>query len=113
MCTLSVEVAEQRSAEERKDNQSLVDRKQKLNFSSSLAVIERLITLKKILMKFSKKNIPFSIDLVYECVGSELFDICVDHLARRGRLVIVGYISEYLSSELELVNRSRIYNKLT
>ncbi len=59
-----------------------------------------------------KKEYPQGIDLVYECVGSELFDICVDNLARRGRLAIVGYISEYLSSELELVNRPRIYNKL-
>ncbi|MFN6565460.1 MAG: zinc-binding dehydrogenase [Nostoc sp. ChiSLP01] len=59
-----------------------------------------------------KKEYPQGIDLVYECVGSELFDICVDNLARRGRLVIAGYISEYLSPELELVNRPRIYNKL-
>jgi len=59
-----------------------------------------------------KKEYPQGIDLVYECVGGQLFDICLDNLARRGRLVIVGYISEYLSPELELINRPRIYNKL-
>ncbi len=58
-----------------------------------------------------KKEYPNGVDLVYECVGRELFDICVDNLAVRGRLVIVGYISEYIS-ELESVAQARIYNKL-
>lgn len=58
-----------------------------------------------------KKEYPNGVDLVYECVGRELFDICVDNLALRGRLVIVGYISEY-TSELESVHSVRIYNKL-
>lgn len=58
-----------------------------------------------------KKEYPNGVDLVYECVGRELFDICVDNLALSGRLVIVGYISEY-TSELESVHSVRIYNKL-
>ncbi len=51
------------------------------------------------------------VDLVYESVGRAMFDTCVDHLAIRGRLVIIGYITEYLS-EPEVVSDTRIYYKL-
>lgn len=40
-----------------------------------------------------------------------MFDTCVDHLAIRGRLVIIGYITEYLSTP-EMVSAPRIYAKL-
>ncbi len=58
-----------------------------------------------------KAEYPHGIDLVYESVGGTMFDTCVDHLAIRGRLVIIGYISEYLSNP-ELVTRPRIYRIL-
>lgn len=51
------------------------------------------------------------INLVFECIGKETFDICVDNLAVRGRLVIVGFISEYLNN-FEFVNQQRIYSKI-
>jgi NADPH-dependent curcumin reductase CurA len=54
---------------------------------------------------------PRGVDLVYESVGRQMFDVCVDHLAIRGRLVVIGYISEYLSTPEE-VTSSRIYFKL-
>jgi len=54
---------------------------------------------------------PRGIDLIYESVGRQMFDICVDHLAIRGRLVIIGYISEYLDTP-ETVTGQRIYYKL-
>src|SRR5438445_4409225 len=40
-----------------------------------------------------------------------MFDTCVENLAVRGRLIIIGYISEYLSKP-ELVTRERIYRIL-
>ena len=58
-----------------------------------------------------KKEYPDGINLVFECVGKEIFDICVDNLAVGGRLVVVGFISEYANS-LEPVYQSRIYGKL-
>jgi prostaglandin reductase 3 len=54
---------------------------------------------------------PRGIDLIYESVGRQMFDICVNHLAIRGRLVIIGYITEYLDTP-ERVTGERIYYKL-
>lgn len=51
------------------------------------------------------------IDLVYESVGGPLFDTCVDALARHGRLLSIGYVSEYQDGP-EAVSRERIYTSL-
>jgi len=58
-----------------------------------------------------KAEYPRGIDLVYESVGGTMFDTCVENLAIRGRLVIIGYISEYMSKP-ELVTQPRIYRIL-
>ncbi len=58
-----------------------------------------------------KAEYPRGMDLVYESVGRSMFDTCVDNLAIRGRLVIIGYITEYLDTP-EVVNSPRIYYKL-
>jgi NADPH-dependent curcumin reductase CurA len=58
-----------------------------------------------------KQEYPQGINLVFECVGKQLFDTCVDNLAIRGRLVVVGSISEYAQNP-EQIMRSRIYHKL-
>lgn len=58
-----------------------------------------------------KKEYRKGIDLVYESVGGEMFDICVDNLTLHGRLVIIGAITEYLSGP-ELVTRPRISMQL-
>jgi len=54
---------------------------------------------------------PDGIDLVYESVGGELFDICLDALARHGRLLSIGYVSEYKDGP-EAIERERIYTSL-
>lgn len=51
------------------------------------------------------------IDLVYESVGGPLFDTCVDALARHGRLLSIGYVSEYQDGPAS-VSRERIYTSL-
>lgn len=58
-----------------------------------------------------KAEYPRGIDLVYESVGGTMFDTCVENLAIRGRLVIIGYISEYMSKP-ELVTQPRVYRIL-
>lgn len=58
-----------------------------------------------------KAEYPRGMDLVYESVGRKMFDTCVDSLAIRGRLVIIGYITEYLDTP-EKVTSERIYYKL-
>lgn len=58
-----------------------------------------------------QQEYPNGINLVFDCVGKRVFDTCVDHLATRGRLVIVGFISEY-ANDLESIHQPRIYQKL-
>jgi NADPH-dependent curcumin reductase CurA len=58
-----------------------------------------------------KTEYPNGINLVFDCVGKQVFDACVDNLAIRGRLVVVGFISEY-GKNLESVTQPRIYHKL-
>jgi hypothetical protein len=57
------------------------------------------------------QDYPNGINLVFDCVGKEVYDTCVDNLAVRGRLVAIGFISEYAKNP-ELVTQPRIYHKL-
>jgi len=54
---------------------------------------------------------PDGINLIFEQVGGETFDTCVDHLATRGRMLICGFISEYMGGTKE-ITAPRIYHKL-
>ncbi len=58
-----------------------------------------------------KSEYPKGINLVFDCVGKQVFDTCVENLAIRGRLIVVGFISEYGKSTEEIV-QPRIYHKL-
>ncbi|MBD2362661.1 zinc-binding dehydrogenase [Anabaena minutissima FACHB-250] len=58
-----------------------------------------------------KHEYPNGINLIFECVGKQVFDTCVDNLAIRGRLVNIGYISEY-GKNIEQVMQPRIYHQL-
>lgn len=58
-----------------------------------------------------KQEYPNGINLVFECVGKQVFDTCVDNLAVRGRLVVVGFISEYAKTPEE-VTQPRLYHQL-
>jgi prostaglandin reductase 3 len=54
---------------------------------------------------------PRGVNLVFDGVGGEMFDTALDHLARFGRLVTIGFISEY-KNEPERVERARVYYKI-
>jgi NADPH-dependent curcumin reductase CurA len=58
-----------------------------------------------------QEEYPQGINLVFECVGKTVFDTCVDNLAVRGRLVVVGFISEYAKVP-EQITQPRIYHRL-
>lgn len=45
--------------------------------------------------KVLKSEYPNGVDVVYESVGGKTFDICVDNLAVKGRLIIIGFIAGY------------------
>jgi len=58
-----------------------------------------------------REEFPDGVDVVYESVGGELFDLCLEALARHGRLLCIGFISEYLTGP-QPVARPRIYARL-
>ncbi len=58
-----------------------------------------------------KDEAPNGLDLVYESVGRELFDTALGALAVRGRLLCIGYVSEYVDG-VETVRRPRVYTRL-
>ncbi|MCU0513563.1 MAG: zinc-binding dehydrogenase [Anaerolineae bacterium] len=58
-----------------------------------------------------KTEFPQGVDIAFESVGGSLFDTCVNALAIKGRLIVIGAISEYERGP-ELVTAPRIYYKL-
>jgi NADPH-dependent curcumin reductase CurA len=58
-----------------------------------------------------KQEYPNGVNLVFDCVGRQVFDTCLENIAIRGRLVVVGFISEY-GKNLEEVTQPRIYHQL-
>jgi len=44
-----------------------------------------------------RKEYPSGIDIVYESVGGDTYEVCVNNLAVRGRLIIIGMMSGYES----------------
>lgn len=54
---------------------------------------------------------PRGVNVVFEGVGKDMFDIAVDNLARFGRLVTIGFISEY-KDEPDIVHAARIYYRI-
>ncbi|KAG8442267.1 hypothetical protein GDO86_011171 [Hymenochirus boettgeri] len=45
-----------------------------------------------------RSKVPEGVDVVYESVGGEMFDMSVSHLSVKGRLIIIGFISGYQTS---------------
>ena len=44
-----------------------------------------------------KAEYPQGVDVVYESIGGEMFSTCLDGLADRGTLIVIGMMSEYSS----------------
>ncbi|KAE8667868.1 ARP protein (REF) isoform 2 [Hibiscus syriacus] len=57
--------------------------------------VDRVIDYKTEDVKTALKEFPKGVDIVYECVGGNMFDLCLNALAIRGRLVVIGMISQY------------------
>jgi NADPH-dependent curcumin reductase CurA len=47
-----------------------------------------------------KKEFPKGVDIIYESVGGDMFNLCLNALAVYGRLIVIGMISQVLSSFL-------------
>lgn len=59
-----------------------------------------------------RNEYPNGVNIVFEGVGGEMFDTAVDALARFGRLLTIGFISEYKQAQPERVDQPRIYYKI-
>ncbi|XP_042009651.1 prostaglandin reductase-3-like isoform X3 [Salvia splendens] len=42
-----------------------------------------------------KDEFPKGVDIIYESVGGEMFDLCLNALTTYGRLIVIGMISQY------------------
>ncbi|XP_021541839.2 prostaglandin reductase 3 [Neomonachus schauinslandi] len=42
-----------------------------------------------------KQEYPAGVDVIYESVGGAMFDLAVDALAIKGRLIVIGFVSGY------------------
>ncbi|XP_073270357.1 uncharacterized protein [Primulina huaijiensis] len=69
--------------------------KDKAELLKSLKV-DRVVDYKVENIKTVLKNeFPKGVDIIYESVGGEMFDICLNALATYGHLVVIGMISQY------------------
>jgi NADPH-dependent curcumin reductase CurA len=46
------------------------------------------------LVQVLKKEFPRGADIIYESVGGDMFDLCLNALAVHGRLIVIGMISQ-------------------
>lgn len=67
----------------------------------------RLENLERVL----KSEYPHGVNLVFDCIGKQVFDTCIENLSIRGRLVVVGFMAEY-GKNWEEVTQTRIYHQL-
>lgn len=58
-----------------------------------------------------KAEYPKGVDIAFEGVGGEMFDAALAHMARFGRLVTIGFISEY-KEQPQRVDTVRAYYRL-
>ncbi|CAK7329863.1 unnamed protein product [Dovyalis caffra] len=58
--------------------------------------VDRVIDYKAEDMKtVLRKEFPKGIDIIYESVGGDMFDLCLNALTVHGRLIVIGMISQY------------------
>lgn len=62
---------------------------------------DRVIDYKReMISKVLKQEFPQGVDLVYESVGGEMFETCLNSLGMFGRIVVIGMMSQYQSGEV-------------
>ncbi|PON69113.1 Polyketide synthase, enoylreductase domain containing protein [Parasponia andersonii] len=58
--------------------------------------VDRVIDYKSEDIKTVLKNeFPKGVDIIYESVGGQMFDLCLNSLAVYGKLIVIGMISQY------------------
>lgn len=67
----------------------------KVEFLKSIGCDRPINYKKEDLKSVMKKEFPKGVDVIYESIGGEVFDICVNSLSRKGRLIVIGFIAGY------------------
>jgi len=70
---------------------------EKVELLKKLGCDRPINTNKQNLREVLRSEYPTGVDVVYETVGGEVFDACIDNLAKKGRLIVIGYITGYTS----------------
>jgi len=70
----------------------------KVAFLRSIGCDRPIDYTKEKLADVLKAEYPKGVDVVYESIGGEVFQTCLNALAYKGRLIIIGFISGYESS---------------
>ena len=86
--------------------------KEKAQFVKELGADRVVNYREEELSEVLSKEYPKGVDVFYEGIGGKMFDDCLDNLAFGGRLLVVGYISEYQNEQPEVVSQPRVYSKL-
>ncbi|XP_035673590.1 prostaglandin reductase-3-like [Branchiostoma floridae] len=69
----------------------------KMEFLRSIGCDRPINYKKEDLNEVLKTEYPKGVDVVYESVGAQMFDTCVNRLALKGRLIVIGFIAGYKS----------------
>ena len=86
---------------------------EKVNFVKTLGCDVAIDYHTENVEKVLKAHFPHGINLVYDTVGGELFDILVNNLANHGRLIVSGYAADMGQVGLPAsVIRPRIYEQI-
>ncbi|XP_071809425.1 prostaglandin reductase-3-like [Asterias amurensis] len=67
----------------------------KAEYLKSIGCDRPIIYTKENVGDVLRKEYPKKIDVVYECIGGEMFSTSFDCLAHLGRMVIIGFVSGY------------------
>ncbi|ELU06398.1 hypothetical protein CAPTEDRAFT_173764 [Capitella teleta] len=68
---------------------------EKVEFLKSIGCDRPINYTKENFGKVMKEEYPKGVDVVYESIGGEMFETCVNSLAIRGRLITIGFITGY------------------
>eukprot|EP00003_Mantamonas_plastica_P032335 TRINITY_DN8753_c0_g1_i1.p1 TRINITY_DN8753_c0_g1~~TRINITY_DN8753_c0_g1_i1.p1 ORF type:complete len:180 (-),score=68.42 TRINITY_DN8753_c0_g1_i1:2-541(-) len=68
---------------------------EKGKFLSEELGVDRVVNYKKEDLKQVLEDEYDGLDIVYECVGGDMFETSLNHLAVKGRLIVIGSISSY------------------
>ncbi|XP_076808911.1 prostaglandin reductase-3-like [Clavelina lepadiformis] len=68
---------------------------EKVDFLKRVGCDHAINISKEDLKHVLRTTYPKGIDVVYESVGGETYETCVNSLANKGRLIVIGYISGY------------------